>query len=95
MAFYFCHNACVFDKLVELIKEAVGAAINIVGLDVVATTCDMGNNNAKGLKEIGSTLSQPYFLCRKKKVLTNLLKCTTANFRKYDVTLPVSVDGEE
>lgn len=97
MAFYFCHNAYVSDQPVELTKEVVGAVINVVKLDVVATICNMDSNSVKALKEIGSTLSQPYFLCEEKKILTMydpppLLKCTTTLFQKYDVNLPVSVD---
>jgi hypothetical protein len=46
--------------LVQFLKEVLEACQN-VGLRVVATVCDMGTNNFKAMKLLGSTGGKPFF----------------------------------
>jgi hypothetical protein len=75
--------------LVQFLNEVLGACQN-VGLHVVATVCDMGTNNVKAMKLLGSTTSEPFFQFQNQAVATiynppHLLKCTCNLFLKYDV----------
>ena len=44
----------------QFLIEVLGACQN-VGLHVVGTACDMGTNNVKAMKLLGSTTSEPFF----------------------------------
>jgi hypothetical protein len=61
-------------------KEILGACQN-AGLHVVATVCDMGTNNVKAMKLLGSTRSETLFQFQNQAIATvydppHLLKCT-------------------
>jgi len=75
--------------LVQFLKEVLDACHN-VGLHVVATVCDMGTNNVKAMKLLGSTGEKPFFQFQSQEIATiydppHLLNCTRNLFRKYDV----------
>jgi hypothetical protein len=52
--------------------------------------CDMGTNNVKTMKLLGSTRSEPFFQFQNQAIATiydppHLLKCTRNLFLKYDM----------
>ena len=64
--------------------------VQSVGLHVVATVCDMGTNNVKAIKLLGSTREEPFFQFQNQAIATiydplHLLMCTHNLFLKYDV----------
>jgi hypothetical protein len=74
---------------VQFLKEVLGACQN-VGLHVVATVCNMGTNNVKATKLLGSSRAHPFFQFQNQATATiydppHLLKCTRDLFLKYDV----------
>jgi hypothetical protein len=74
---------------VQFLKEIPGSCQN-VGLRVVATFCDMGTNNVKAMKLLGSPTGEPVFQFQNQTIATiydppHLLKCTHNLFLKYDV----------
>ena len=75
--------------LVQFLKEVLDACQN-VGLHVVATVCDMGTNNVRTMKLLGSTEEKPFFQFQSQEIAImydppHLLKCTRNLFLKYDV----------
>jgi hypothetical protein len=55
-----CHGSTTAEILVQFLNEVLSACYN-VGLHVVATVCDMGTNNVKALKLLGSIIRKPFF----------------------------------
>jgi len=53
VAYYLSHGSTKAEMLVQFLKEVLDACQN-VGLHVVATVCDMGTNNVKAMKLLGS-----------------------------------------
>jgi len=60
LAYYLSRGSTKAEMLVQFLKEVLGALQN-VGLHVVATVCDMGTNNVKAMKLLGSTGEEPFF----------------------------------
>jgi hypothetical protein len=54
VAYYLSRGSTKADMLMQFLKEVFDAYKN-VGLRVVATVCDMGTNNVKAMKLLGST----------------------------------------
>jgi hypothetical protein len=91
VAYYLSRGSTKAEMLVQFLKEVLEACQN-VGLRVVATVCDMGTNNVKALKLLGSTRGEPFFQFQNQEIATiydppHLLKCTRNLFLKYDVKL--------
>ena len=91
VAYYLSRGSTKAEMLVQCLNEVLGACQN-VGLHVVATVCDMGANNVKAMKLLGSTTSEPFFQFQNQAIATiydppHLLKCTRNLFLKYDVQL--------
>ena len=89
VAYYLSRGSTKAEMFVQFLKEVLGACQN-VGLHVVATVCDMGTNNVKAMKLLGSTGGEPFFRFQNQAIATiydppHLLKCTRNLFRKYDV----------
>lgn len=98
VAYYFSNNGCSADILKNYLEVVISVTQNIADLDVVATICDMGSSNVKALREMGSSLENPYILFNEKRIYTifdppHLLKCTVSLFRKHNVCLPVTIAG--
>jgi hypothetical protein len=77
------------EMIMQFFKEILDACQN-VGLRVVATVCDMGTNNVKAMKLLGSTGGKPFFQFQNQEIATiyyppHLLKYTHNLFLKYDV----------
>ena len=53
MSYYLSRGSTKTEMLVQFLKEVLDACQN-VGLHVVATVCDMGTNNVKAMKLLGS-----------------------------------------
>jgi hypothetical protein len=53
----------------QFFKEVLDACQN-VGLRVVATVCDMGTNNFKAMKLLGSTGEKPFFQFKNQEIAT-------------------------
>jgi hypothetical protein len=75
--------------LVQILNEVLGEC-QTVGLHVVATVCDMGTNNVKAMKLLGSSTSEPFFQFQNQAIATiydppHLLKWTRNLFLKYNV----------
>jgi hypothetical protein len=87
--------------LVNLLMEDLSACHN-AGLVVVATTCDMGANNVKALKQLGVSVKTPFFRFCDQEIAAafdppHLLKCTHKLFLKHEVMsvgLGVVVNGQ-
>ena len=89
MAYYLSHGSTKVKMLVQFLREVLGECQN-VGLHVVATVCDMGTNNVKAMKLLGSTRVEPFFQFQNQTIAKiydppHLLKCTCNLFLKYDV----------
>ena len=89
VAYYLSRGSTKAEMLVQFLKEVLDACQN-VGLHVVATVCDMGTNNVKAMKLLGSTRSEPFFQFQNQAIAKiyyppHLLKCTHKLFLKYDV----------
>ena len=89
VAYYLSRGSTKAEMFVQFLKEVLGACQN-VGLHVVATVCDMGTNNVKAMKLLGSTRSEPFFQFQDQAIAKiydppHLLKCTRNLFLKYDV----------
>ena len=97
VAFYFSHNNTRSEILKQLLLDVLTACQD-AGLTVVATVCDMGGNNVRTLRELGSTVDRPVFLHNGVEIATifdppHLLKCTRNLFKKHDVECEVNVSG--
>ena len=89
MAYYLSRGSTKSEMLMQFLKEVLDACQN-VGLHVVATVCDMGTNNVKAMKLLGSTRVEPFFQFQNQTIAKiydppHLLKCTCNLFLKYDV----------
>jgi len=89
VAYYLSCGSTKAEMLVQFLKEVLDACQN-VGLHVVATVCDMGTNNVKAMKLLGSTGEEPFFQFQNHAIATiydppHLLKCTRNLFLKNDV----------
>jgi hypothetical protein len=89
VAYYLSRGSTKAEMLVQFLREVLGTCQN-VGLHVVATVCDMGTNNVKAMKLLGSTRGEPFFQFQNQAIATiydppHLLKCTRNLFQKYDV----------
>ena len=89
VAYYLSRGSTKAEILVHFLNEILRTCQN-VGLHVVATVCDMGINNVKAMKLLGSTRSEPFFQFQIQAIATMydppyLLKCTRKLFWKYDV----------
>jgi hypothetical protein len=89
VSYYLSHGSTKAEMLVQLLNEVLGAC-QTVGLHVVATFFDMGTNNIKAMKLLGSSTSEPFFQFRNQAIATiydppHLLKCTCNLFLKYNV----------
>ena len=57
---------------------------------LLPSLCDVGTNNVKAMKLLGSTRSEPFFQFQNQAIATiydppHILKCTRNLFLKYDV----------
>jgi hypothetical protein len=89
VAYYLSRGSTKAEMLVQFLKEVLEACHNVL-LHVVATVCDMGTNNVKAMKLLGSTGSEPFFQFQNQAIATihdppHLLKCTHNLFLKYDM----------
>ena len=89
VAYYLSRGCTKAEMFMQFLKEVLDACQN-VGLHVVATVCDMGTNNVKAMKLLGSPGGEPFFQFQNQAIATiydppHLLKCTRNLFRKYDV----------
>jgi hypothetical protein len=89
VASYLSRGSTKAEMLMRFLKEVLGACQN-VGLHVVATVYDMGTNNVKAMKLLGSTEREPFFQFQNQATATiydppHLLKCTRNLFLKYNV----------
>lgn len=96
VAFYFSQNGCNSVMLKKCMFDVLNASQMYAGVDVVTTICDMGVSNVKCLKELGVTVTTPFFSHEGKKIYAmydppHLLKCTYSLFRKHNIFLPVNV----
>jgi hypothetical protein len=60
VAYYLSHGSTKAEMLIQFLKMVLDACQN-VGLRVVATVYDMGTNNVKAMKLLGSTGGEPFF----------------------------------
>jgi hypothetical protein len=91
VTYYLSRGSTKAEMLVQFLREVLGTCQN-VGLHVVATVCDMGTNNVKAMKPLGSTRGEPFFQFQNQAIATiydppHLLKFTLNLFQKYDVQL--------
>ncbi|KAL1492108.1 hypothetical protein ABEB36_012599 [Hypothenemus hampei] len=99
VAYFFANNACSSSNLRRILCEIIDAGVEIAGLNIVGTVCDMGTTNVKALKEMNSCSKRPYIERKGKRIYTmfdppHLLKCTVSLFRKHNVLLPVNLPNE-
>ena len=88
--------------LVNFFMEVFDAYHN-VGVEVVATMCDVGSNKAQALKHQGVPEKIIFFMFQSQEFaptfdLPHLLKCTYSFVLKYDVTnveCESTVNGEQ
>jgi len=71
VAYYLSRGSTKAEMLVQFLKEVLDACQN-VGLYVVATVCDMGTNNIKAMKLLGSTGEEPFFQFQKQSNCNNI-----------------------
>jgi len=69
VAYYLSRGSTKAEMLVQFLNEVLGACQN-VGLHVVATVCDMGTNNVKAMKLLGSNTSEPFFQFHNQAIAT-------------------------
>jgi hypothetical protein len=86
VAYYLSCGSTKAEMLLQFLIGVLGACQS-VGLHAV---CDMGVNNIKAMKLLGSTRSEPFFQFQNEAIAMiyyppHLLKCTRKLFRKYDV----------
>ena len=91
VAYYLSRGSAKAEMLVQFLREVLEACQH-VGLHVVATVCDMGTNNVKVMKLLGSPGGEPFFQFQNQAIATiydppHLLKCTRNLFLKYDLQL--------
>ena len=80
MAYYLNRGSTKAEMLVKFLKEVLDTCQN-VGLHVVATVYDMGNNSVKAMKLLGSTTGEPFFQFQNQAIAAiydppHLLRCT-------------------
>lgn len=100
VAFYFSQNGCNSVMLKKCMFDVLNASQMYAGVDVVTTICDMGVSNVKCLKELGVTVTTPFFSYEGKKIYAmydppHLLKCTYSLFRKHNIFLPVNIGDHQ
>ena len=69
VAYYLSRGSTKAAMLVQFLKEVLDACQN-VGLHVVATVCDMGTNNVKAMKLLGSTGEKSFFQFQSQEIAT-------------------------
>jgi hypothetical protein len=91
VTYYLSRGSTKAEILVQFLNEGLGGCQNF-GLHVIATVCDVGTNNVKAIKLLGSTTSELFIQFQNQAIATiydppHLLKCTHNLFLKYDVQL--------
>ncbi|XP_046391124.1 uncharacterized protein LOC124159389 [Ischnura elegans] len=99
LAYYFSASATSSEALREMLGEVL-RNLTVIGLNVVATVCDMGTNNVQALRLMGASFEDPSFDFEGKTVVTifdppHLLKRFHNLFMKHDVSVPVVLAGNE
>ena len=99
VAYYLSRGSTKAEMLVQFLKEVLDACQN-VGLNAVATVSDMGTNNVKAMKLLGSTGEKPFFQFQSQEIATinnpqHLLKCTRKLFLKYDAKFQSEHEGSQ
>jgi hypothetical protein len=69
VAYYLSRGSTKAEMLGQFLREVLGACQN-VGLRVVATVCDMGTNNVKAMKLLGSPAGEPVFQFQNQAIAT-------------------------
>ncbi|KAG8237025.1 hypothetical protein J437_LFUL016838 [Ladona fulva] len=98
LVYYLSAGGTSSSNLKWMIEEVL--SLNGVGLNVIATVCDMGSNNVKALKLLGTTYTNPWLDYGGQTVVTifdppHLLKCFRNLLLKYDIEVPVALGGQE
>ncbi|KAG8232368.1 hypothetical protein J437_LFUL008836 [Ladona fulva] len=92
IAFYF--SSKTKSEVIVSLMEAVLQQCHEAGLRVIATVCDMGANNVKAIRSMGSSISHPFITFNNQTIFTifdppHLLKATRNLFMIHDFILPV------
>lgn len=100
IAYFFSNEAVPGHQLSNIMVQVIEACQNIAKLEIVATINDCGTNNVKALKDMGSSVLNPYISVGGKKIFTifdppHLLKCTVSLFRKHNLELQVASCNNE
>ena len=88
VAYYLSRGSTKAEMLKQFLIDVLGARQK-VGLHGIATVCDMGTNNVRAMKLLGSTWGEPFFQFQNQAIAIiydppHLLKCTRNLFLKYD-----------
>ncbi|KAG8222590.1 hypothetical protein J437_LFUL002582 [Ladona fulva] len=91
IAVYFSSSPTKSEILVALMEEVLQQCQK-VGLCVTAIVCDMGTNNVKTLKTMGSTIENPSIQFEGQEIITlfdppHLLKSTRNLLQRYEIKL--------
>lgn len=97
VAFYFTTGNLNSDKLVNILQSVLEECQKI-GLNIVATVCDMGSNNTRALKLLGASEEKPFFQFKETIIITlfdppHLLKCLRNMLFKHIVALKMNIGG--
>ncbi|KAG8236081.1 hypothetical protein J437_LFUL016483 [Ladona fulva] len=99
IAAFFSGSPTNAERLKQIIELVLGECSK-AGLQIIGTICDMGSNNVKTLKLMGSTSDRPLINHAGQDFITifdppHLLKSTRNLFLRHDVRFPVEVAVEE
>lgn len=98
VAYYFSSGGIHSEMLVDLIK-AVLLECKKAGLRVMATVCDMGANQRKAIRLLGSTKMNPQFQFEGQNIITlydpcHLIKCIRNQLILHDIIINYQIASE-
>ncbi|RXG53082.1 Transposable element P transposase [Armadillidium vulgare] len=89
LSFFFCENSVPFLELKEVMFSILTELKNI-GIKVVAITTDQGSNFAKCFKNLGVSISEPFFNFQNEKIyvlcdVPHLIKSVRNTLKNYNI----------
>ncbi|RXG59665.1 DNA transposase THAP9 [Armadillidium vulgare] len=89
LSFFFCENSVSFLELKEVMFSILTELKNI-GIKVVAITTDQGSNFAKCFKNLGVSISEPFFNFQNEKIyvlcdVPHLIKSVRNTLKNYNI----------
>ncbi|KAG8232050.1 hypothetical protein J437_LFUL014426 [Ladona fulva] len=93
IAFYFSASQTKSEMIVSLMEEVLQQC-HEAGLHVIATVCDMGTNNVKAMRSMGSSITHPFINFNNQTIFTifdppHLIKGTRNLLMAHDFMVPI------